>query len=150
MRASTEPASEGKLVSIDINLFAVIGAAVAAMVVGWLWFGLIFRGAWTRLAGLAYRPAAKSAVIYPIALAVNLIGAFVLAYVSSASQIANQNSLLQAAVFSALFLWLAFSAGRALITTAFEARSVKLFLINTGHDLVVILAMALIIGLVGN
>ena len=134
--------------SIDINVVAIISAAVAAMVVGWLWFGLLFRKPWTRLAGLDERPAPKSAVIYPIALVVNLIGAFVLNYVASASQIANQNSLLEAALYSAVFLWVAFAAGRALITTVFEARSVKLFLINTGHDLVVMLVMAVVIGLV--
>jgi Protein of unknown function (DUF1761) len=137
-------------VSIDINLWAVLGAAVAAMVVGWLWFGLLFRSAWTRLAQLADRPAAKDAVQYPIALVVNLLGAFVLAYISSASQIANQTTLLEAALYSAVFVWLAFSAGRALITTTFESRSVKLLLVNSGHDLAVILTMALVIGLVGN
>ena len=134
----------------DINIFAVLGAAVAAMVVGWLWFGVVFRKQWTRLAQLDERPAAKDAVQYPIALAVNLVGAFVLAYFASASQLANQNSLLEAALFSAVFGWLAFSAGRALITTTFESRSVKLFLLNTGHDLAVFLTMALVIGLVGN
>ncbi|MGL4339977.1 MAG: DUF1761 domain-containing protein [Rhodoglobus sp.] len=136
--------------SIDINLWAVLGAAVAAMVVGWLWFGLVFRAAWTRLARLADRPTPKDAVIYPIALVVNLVGAFVLAYLSTTSQIAHQNTLLEAALYSAVFVWLAFSAGRALITTTFEARSVTLFLINTGHDLAVILTMALVIGIVGN
>ncbi len=134
----------------DINLFAVLGAAVAAMVVGWLWFGLIFSKPWTRLAQLDERPKAKDAVQYPIAFAVNLIGAFVLAYVSTSAQLANQNSLLEAALTSAVFVWLAFSAGRALITTTFESRSVKLFLLNTGHDLAVFLTMALVIGLVGN
>ncbi|UTT61536.1 DUF1761 domain-containing protein [Microcella humidisoli] len=136
--------------SIDINLFAVLGAAVAAMVVGWLWFGLLFRKPWTRLAQLDERPAAKDAVQYPIAFVVNLLGAFVLAYIGSASQIANQVSLLEAALYSAVFGWLAFSAGRALITTVFESRSVKLLLINTGHDFAVLLTMALVIGLVGN
>ena len=134
---------------IDINLFAVAGAAVAAMVVGWLWFGLIFRKPWTRLAELDARPKAKDYVQYPVALAVNLVGAFVLAYIASASQIANQTTLLDATFFSAVFVWLAFSAGRALITTTFESRPVKLFLINTGHDLAVVLTMALVIGLVG-
>lgn len=136
--------------SIDINLWAVLGAAVAAMVVGWLWFGLAFRTVWPRLAQLADRPAAKDAVQYPIALVVNLVGAFVLAYISSASQIANEVSLIESALYSAVFVWLAFSAGRALITTTFESRSVKLFLINTGHDFAVILTMALVIGFVGN
>jgi hypothetical protein len=134
---------------IDINLFAVAGAAVAAMVVGWLWFGVIFRKPWTRLAELDARPAAKDYVQYPVALVVNLVGAFVLAYIASASQIANQVSLLESALYSAVFVWLAFSAGRALITTTFESRSAKLFLINTGHDLAVVLTMALVIGLVG-
>lgn len=136
--------------SIDINLWAVLGAAVAAMVVGWLWFGLVFRKPWTRLATLADRPKAKDAVQYPVAFVVNLVGAFVLAYIASASQIANQTTLLDAAFFSAVFVWLAFSAGRALITTTFESRSVKLLLINTGHDLAVLITMALVIGLVGN
>lgn len=136
--------------SIDINLWAVLGAAVAAMVVGFLWFGLVFRKPWTRLAQLADRPAAKDAVQYPVALVVNLVGAFVLAYIASASQIANQTTLLDAAFFSAVFVWLAFSAGRALITTTFESRPVKLLLINTGHDLAVLITMALVIGLIGN
>lgn len=136
--------------SIDINLFAVLGAAVAAMVVGWLWFGVIFRSRWTRLAGLDERPVAKDAVQYPVAFVVNLLGAFVVAYIGTTAQIANDTSLLEAALYSAVFGWLAFSAGRALITTVFESRSVKLLLINTGHDLAVLLTMALVIGLVGN
>ncbi len=134
----------------DINLFAVLGAAVAAMVVGWLWFGILFRKPWTRLAQLDERPAAKDAVQYPVAFAVNLVGAFVLAYFATNAQIANQVGLLEGALYSAVFGWLAFSAGRALITTVFESRSVKLLLINTGHDLTVFLTMALVIGLVGN
>ena len=136
--------------SIDINLFAVLGAAVAAMVVGWLWFGVIFRKPWARLAQLDERPTAKDAVQYPVAFVVNLLGAFVVAYIGSASQIANGVSLLEASLYSAVFGWLAFSAGRALITTVFESRYVKLFLINTGHDLVVLVTMAVVIGLVGN
>ncbi len=134
---------------IAINPLTVLAAAAAAMIVGWLWYGLIFRKIWTKIAQLDDRPAAKDAVAYPIAFVANLLTAFVLTYVATVSSVANENSLLEAALFSALFLWLGFSAARALIVTVFEARPLKLFLINTGHNLAVALTMAVVIGLIG-
>ena len=34
---------------VDINYIAVVGAAVAAMVIGFLWYGPLFGKQWTKL-----------------------------------------------------------------------------------------------------
>lgn len=131
---------------VPINYLAVLLATVAAMLVGWLWYGPLFGAKWRALAG---DPKPRAAVVYPIAFVANAATAYVLAYVTSASSTANGNGFFVPALLSALFLWLGFSAARALIVTLFEAASVKLFLINTGHNLVVALVMALVIAILG-
>lgn len=131
---------------VPINYLAVLIAAVAAMLVGVIWYRAVFGQAWRSLAG---DPQLKPAVVYPIVFVANLVTAYVLAYVTSASSIANSNGHLVPALMSALFLWLGFSAARALIVTLFEATSIRLFLIHTGHNLVVALVMALVIATLG-
>jgi len=131
---------------VPVNYLAVVLATVAAMLVGWVWYGPLFGKRWRALTG-DERP--KAAVVYPVAFVANLVTAYVLAYVTSASSIANGNGHLAPALFSALFLWAGFSAARALIVTLFEAASVKLFLINTGHNLAVALVMAFVIATLG-
>jgi len=131
---------------VPINYLAIAVAAVAAMLVGWLWYGPLFGTKWLALAG---KPKPNPAVVYPVALVATLVTGFVIAYVTAVTSEALGNGFLVPALFTAFFLWLGFSAARSLIVTLFEQRPVTLFLINTGHDLVVALVMATIIGLIG-
>lgn len=131
---------------VPINYLAILPAAVAAMIVGWIWYGPLFGKAWLALAG---NPRPKAAVVYPVAFVATMVTAYVIAYVTGVTSEALGNGYLVPALFTAFFLWLGFSAARSLIVTLFESRPVKLFLINTGHDLVVALVIATIIGLIG-
>ena len=85
---------------VPINYLAVVLATVAAMLVGWVWYGPLFGKRWRALTG-DERP--KAAVVYPVAFVANVVTAYVLAYVTSASSIANGNGHLAPALFSALF-----------------------------------------------
>lgn len=134
---------------VPVNYLAIAVATVAAMIVGYLWYGPIFGKPWRRLCGLDSRPQPKPYVIYPITLVASFVTAYVLEYFTSITFHALGDPLLLRAVITAVFLWLGFSAARALIVTLFEARPIKLFLINTGHNLAVALVMAVIIGLMG-
>jgi hypothetical protein len=122
-----------------MNYLAICLATVAAMVIGYLWYGPLFGKTWRRLSGLDVKPAPKPQVIYPLTLVASFATAWALAWLSS-----DANPLLVA-----LIAWAGFSAARALIVTLFEARPMRLFLINTGHNLTVALAMAAIIGVMG-
>ena len=131
---------------VPINYLAIALAAVAAMIVGWIWFGPLFGKRWLALAG---NPKPKAALVYPITFVATLVTACVIAYVTGVTSEALGNGYLVPALFTAFFLWLGFSAARSLIVTLFESRSATLFLIHTGHDFVVALVMATIIGLFG-
>jgi len=37
---------------IELNYLAIIAAAIASMLIGWLWYGPLFGKQWMKLAGL--------------------------------------------------------------------------------------------------
>ncbi|MEV8266601.1 DUF1761 domain-containing protein [Microbacterium sp. NPDC076911] len=127
--------------NVPLNFVAIVIATLAAMVIGYLWYGPLFGKYWRRLSGLDTKAAPKPQVIYPITLVASFATAWSLAWVGGATGV---NTVVVAAI-----LWLGFSASRALIVTLFEARPIRLFLINTGHNLAVALAMAVIISVMG-
>ncbi|MEJ1156399.1 DUF1761 domain-containing protein [Microbacterium marmarense] len=127
--------------NVPLNFVAIAVATLAAMIIGYLWYGPLFGKYWRRLSGLDSKPAPKPQIIYPVTLVASFATALSLAWVSSATGV---NPVAVAAI-----LWLGFSASRALIVTLFEARPLRLFMINTGHNLAVALAMAVTIGLMG-
>jgi hypothetical protein len=59
------------------------------------------------------------------------------------------NSFLAAALSTAFWVWLGFTATRFITHDAFEGRPMKLTVINLGNELVTFLAMGLVIGLLG-
>ena len=131
---------------IPINYLAIAIGTVAAMILGWLWYGPIFGKPWKRLVG---DPKPRAAVVFPIAIVATFATGYVIAYVTGVTSIALGNGYLVPALLTAFFLWLGFSAARSLISTLFQAKPIRLWLLNTGHDLAVALVIATIIGLMG-
>lgn len=131
---------------VPINYLAIAIGTVAAMLLGWLWYGPVFGATWRRLTG---EPMTRAAVIYPITAVATFVTGYVIAYVTAVTSEALGNGFIVPALLTALFLWLGFSASRTLIVALFEGRSKRLWLINTGHDLAVALLLATIIGLMG-
>lgn len=131
---------------VPVNWIAIVIATVAAMVVGWLWYGPVLGTAWRRLAG---DPTPRAAVAYPLAFVANFVTAFVLAYVTTLAFHEFGDPLILRALLTGLFLWLGFTVARICFTAAFENRSIRLFAIHIGHDLVVTVIAAVIIGVAG-
>lgn len=129
-----------------MNYLAIALATVAAMLVGWIWYGPLFGKKWRSLTG---DPKTNPAVIYPITLVATFVTGYVIAYVTGGTSTALGNGFIVPALFTGFFLWLGFSFARQLINTLFEKKSFTHFFINTGHDLAVALVMATIIGLMG-
>ena len=135
---------------MGVNLLAMFLAALSTMVVGFIWYSpMLFARPWTIAMG--YDPDDKAKMdemrkgagpLYGIALVVSLVSAFMLGKV-----------ILGITVDSALYgmklgfgVWLGFVATVQLTDTLFGKRPFKLFLINTGYQLVCYLAMGAIIG----
>jgi uncharacterized protein DUF1761 len=135
---------------MGVRLWAVALAAVATMLVGFLWYSpLLFAKPWMHAMG--YDPEDKSklaemqkgaGVMYSIALVASLVSAFVLAKILVGMTIASPLYGMKIG----FAVWLAFVATVQLTDKLFGQRPTKLFLINTGYQLVCYVVMGAILG----
>ena len=138
------------MVFMDVNVWAVLGAAVACMVLGFLWYSpFLFATPW--MLAMGYDPNDKARIAamqktagpkYAIAFLTSLLSAFLLGKI-----------IYHLAISTAVYgmkvgfaVWLAFVMTVQLTDKLFGDRPLKLFLINTGFQLVCFLAMGAILG----
>lgn len=132
-----------------INFWAVLVAAVATMVIGFLWYSpILFARPWMRLMG--YDPDDKSKLaemqkgagkLYAITFVATLVSAVVLAKFVDVTSV-NRVFYGMKVGFA---VWLGFVATVQLTGALFGKQPIKLFLINTGYQLVCYLAMGAIL-----
>ena len=134
---------------MDINLWSVLVAAVATMVVGFLWYSpLLFARPWTVLMGYDPNDKAKmdemrkgAGKSYGLTFVASLVSAFVLAKIID---ITTVNSALYGMKVG-FAMWLGFVTTVQLTGVLFAKQPAKLYLINTGYQLVCYLAMGAIL-----
>jgi len=128
----------------EVNLLAVIAAAVASFLLGGLWYSpVLFAKAWQREAGVsdAQLKSANMALIFGLAFVLSLVAAFVFAlFLGPRPPLA----LGLGAGSSAGLCWVASSFG---INYLFERKSLKLFLINGGYHTLQFTLIGLILAL---
>lgn len=139
---------------VSVNYLAVVLAAVSSMVVGALWYSPAgFFKLWQKLAGIKHDPGkmsgGKMAFTYGTVFVASLVTAYILAHVAFLSNHFFRHSFLQDSLSTAFWLWLGFTAARFYVHDSFDGRRKKLTLLNSAHELVTALVMALIIGLMG-
>lgn len=135
---------------MEVNLWAVLAAAIACMVIGFLWYSpLLFAKPW--MIAMGFNPEDKAKIaemqkgagpMYGIAMLASLLSAFLLGKI-----------IYHLAIATALYgmkvgfaVWIAFVMTVQLTDKMFSHRPIKLFLINTGYQLVCYLAMGAILG----
>lgn len=136
---------------VQINYIAVILAMLSSMVVGSIWYAQsVFGKEWAKLAKVKIKTD-TAGMLKPIGVTVvvSLITAFVLAHMTYISNQFFENSFLQDALMTSLWLWVGFTAARFITHDAFEGRPEKLTILNLGNEFVTIMLMGLIIGLFG-
>jgi hypothetical protein len=134
---------------MGINLLSVLVAAVATMVVGFVWYSpLLFARPWMVLMG--YDPNDKARMdemrkgagkSYALAFVASLVSAFVLA---KFVDITTVNSAVYGMKVG-FAMWLGFVTTVQLTGVLFAKQPAKLYLINTGYQLVCYLAMGAIL-----
>ena len=134
---------------MGINLWSVLTAAVATMVLGFLWYSpLLFAKPWMILMG--YDPEDKekraemqkgAGKMYGMSFVASLVSAAVLAKIVAITTVSS--ALYGMKVGFAV--WLGFVAPVQLTSVLFAKQPVKLYLINTGYQLVCYLAMGAIL-----
>lgn len=136
---------------VEVNIWGVLAAFVASMVIGSVWYSnSVFGKDWRKLAKLdAKKEKADMPKAMGIMVVMSLLTAYVLAHVTYLSFTFFDYSFLSSALQTAFLMWLGFVFTGVVMMGAFEQRPMKLTAINLGNSLVTFLAMGAAIGLVG-
>lgn len=141
---------------MHLNVLAIFVSAIACMVLGFLWYSpLLFANPWMKAMG--YDPKDKAALeklqkgaakMYSLAFVASLISAGVLAKVLFAIGYGpdvpfNQTSY---SIQIAAVIWFGFVMTVQLTNTLFGMKPMKLFMIDTGYQLVCYITMGAILG----
>jgi hypothetical protein len=130
----------------QINVLAVLIAAVATMGVGFAWYSpLLFGKPWMKLMGITAKSMqlAKKSLnkIYGISFVATLITGYVLAIFVNTIQALT----LSEAISLGGLVWLGFVAPVQLTDVLFGGKQWRLFCINTGYQLASIIVMSIIL-----
>ena len=129
--------------SAPINVWAVVSAAVANLVIGWIWYGPLFGRKWMDLHGFTPESIGGGQVK---ALLTNFVSALITAYFLARIIGLTGNGGVASALWTAFWLWFGFILMFEILKIGFEKRKVSLVILETGFQLVWFLAAAIIIG----
>ena len=133
----------------SLNWLAVFAAAVAAMIIGFLWYSpLLFAKAWVREMDYDINDKAKmeemrksAGPAYAGSFVAGFISAFTLALILHGLRAED----LHFGLMAGFHIWLGFVATVQFTGALFAKQSMKLFAINTGYQLVCYLVMSAIL-----
>lgn len=131
-----------------INYLAVLIAAMAAMAIGFLWYGPLFGKQWIQLMGFDKKKMEQMkkksmAINYTAMILSTLVMSYVLAHFVDYLNATNISGALQAA----FWLWLGFIATVQIGIVLWEGKSWKLYFLNAAYYLVNLSIMASILAL---
>jgi hypothetical protein len=138
---------------LGINYTAIIVSTIATFILSFLWFGPLFGKAWAREHGFDpnFRPSGGE---FARGIIFALIGNFLMSYVfahnnAAWSFVPGMDVMPASGIIlnAAIFTWLGFYLPVDLGVVTWERKSWKLFFINTGGHLVILLASATILTL---
>ncbi len=127
-----------------INILAVVVSAVAAMVVGFIWFSPpLFEKAWLEDIGRTREQLEGDS---PLKYLVAFIGSLLMAYILARLLDIVGGPSLELGILLAVVVWVAFVAATSAANFAFASRPIRLWLIENGNHLLTLLVMGAILG----
>ncbi len=137
---------------VQVNYFEVLLAAGVSMALGFLWYSSAVLGKqWMKEKGFSHESLKKEqkemGKWYMFSFVLALISAYVLSHVMSLSDNFFHYPMLQTGLTTAFWMWLGFAMPVQLTATIFGNKNWKLFGIDTGYQLVSLLAMGVVIGM---
>lgn len=128
----------------DVNVLAVVVSAVAAMVIGFIWFSPpLFEKTWLTEIGRTREAVQADS---PVKFLVGFIGALLEAYILAALLNIMGGPSVSLGVLVAVVIWVSFVATTSAVNFAFAGRSFRLWLVENGNHLFTLLAMGVILG----
>lgn len=136
---------------IVLNYWAILTAAVAAIVIGTVWYGPLFGKQWMRIIGIAMpgemTRAVKQSMMksYAIQTIATLIMSFVLAHMLYFAMTIMDTEGVFAGLTWAIWIWLGFVVPATLGSVLWENRPWKYWFITAGYYLVTLCVMSAIL-----
>ena len=131
--------------TVDINYFAVLAAAAASFVIGFLWHGPLFGKQWMKLMGVTEK-SIKQMKLTPVqAMAGGFIATLLMSYIFAHFIDYAQASTIMEGIVAGLWIWLGFVATIMLNGVLWEGRPFKLYLLNVSYHLVTLAVMGAIL-----
>ena len=130
--------------AVPVNYLAVFVAAVAAFVVGWIWYA-VFGKARLRAMGKGETDMPTSVLPLVVAFIADLLMAYLLAGLLGHLQ----DVTVRGGLITALFVWAGFIATTMLVNHQFQGIKPIVTAIDAGCWLAILLVMAVVIGLFG-
>jgi len=119
----------------NVNVWAVIVAAVINMVVGAAWYSrALFAKPWMKLTGRKNMDGSGAGMSYAMTTAAALLQTFVLALLTVSLHVTDA----WAGVCLGLWVWAGFAATTSISDYLFAGRSLKLWALNQGYYVVVL------------
>ena len=134
---------------IHINWIAVIVAAVAHFIIGFLWYSVFFMKPWMKEMGLdklTPKQRKEGMKEMPKSMAINFVTLLVTAWVLDWIILALKVPGAMGGIQAGFWIWLGFFATTLVNTVIWEKKSWKLYGINASHHLAGLLAMGIILG----
>lgn len=130
-----------------ISIWAVILAALSAMVIGMIWYAQsVFGGVWSKATGVTAKDMQKNfPMAMPMLIVVSLVTAYVLALFVKYFHFYHGGSWYKAGIYTALLAWVGLAGTALLAHEAFEKRPKSIVFVNLGNRLVTLLVMGIII-----
>ncbi len=128
---------------VDINYVAVVVAALVPMFLGALWYSTaLFARPWMRAVDRTQQELKGAQLGYVISALAALLMSYALARIDRWAEV---DDLWNGALVG-LLVWVGFVATVLAVTTYFSGRSLKLWLINAGYQLVALVLVGAIHG----
>jgi hypothetical protein len=140
--------------NVEVNYVAVLAAGIVSMGAGFLWYSnALFGKPWTKLMGYTKESLEKAqktmGKMYALSFALALLTAYVLSHVMTFAGAYMGTEAVMTGLTSAFWMWVGFVAPVQATDVIFGGKTWKLFWINTGYQLVSLLAMGLTLGFMG-
>lgn len=130
----------------NLNYLAILVAGISNMVVGFLWYGPLFGKAWMALRGIEPGEINPNPLVFVASFLLSLLMALVLAIFTNHVDASIQAMSLVLGLLVALLIWVGFVGPATFQNNMYSGLSRKLFAIDYGYVLVVLLIQGAIIG----
>jgi hypothetical protein len=135
--------------AVPINYIAVVVAAAAHMVIGFLWFGPLFGKQWMALSGVSMDKINAAKPNMGKTYVLSALGALVMAWVLSYSLVFASAYLhvtgVQAGLMAGFWNWLGFIATVTLGTVLWDGKPWALWLLTNAYYLISLCVMGVIL-----